>query len=59
MFILMSDFFFFFFPSSYRSVDRVDGCGDISLQRQPPVGPAWIIVRLKLQAGAEASSKEK
>ena len=37
----------------------MDGCGDISLQRQPPVGPAWITVRLKLQAGAEASSKEK
>jgi len=60
MFIPMF-FFFFFFPSVHLSIDRADGCGNTCLhhQRQSPGGPAWIVVRLKLQAGAEAGSKEK
>ena len=39
----------------------MDGCGDACFhrQRQSPGGPAWIVVRLKLQAAAQAGSKEK
>ena len=39
----------------------MDGCGDACFhrQQQSPGGPAWIVVRLKLQAAAQAGSKEK
>ena len=60
MFIPMS--FFFFSPSMHLSVDRVGGWmwrHFLTPSEADPGGPAWIIVRLKLQAAAEAGSEEK